>query len=187
MKRIVMARAVKTQVKPGPRKRFAVYIRPPAMKPDVHCVTVGVDGDRAFAYEPGAKRALIIASSAVFDKREDAERYLAGTGPFKWCVANVYQGELSEDETGYIMFEARVVEKRNPRNRFGGFEKLITARYPDLDEKVRRNYSLEVFDTKREAVKYLRDKVCLELESATKEASQWASRKATLARMARSL
>ncbi len=173
--------------KPGPRKRFAVYVRSPALKPAVHQVVVGIDGDRAFAFAPGGKQATIIAASSVFEKREDAERHLAGTGPFKWCVAHLYSGDLSDDDTGFVMFEARVVEQRNPRNRYGGFEKLITAKNPDLDVQVKRNYNIEVFDTKREAAKYMRDKVRLELESSTKEAKQWTERTKALAKQMRSL
>lgn len=163
-------------------------MRPPAMKNQIHHVVVGVDGDSAFAYEAGAKRALIIASSSVFDTREDAERHLAGKGPFKWCVAHLYQSAIVDDEgTEYVLFEARVTEERNRTSRWGSFEKLVISKTPGLDEKIRKRFSLEVFDTKRQAAKYMRDKIRNELLAATKEVDDWTTRRAALSKAARGL
>lgn len=107
-------------------------------------------GDHAYVRpDSQGSKADIVPAANVFETKDEALAYLAGTGVKKWVV---FSGDWRDKEPCLLPFQGLVTYCMTQRH--GKFNR-ISATVRISDGKVFSSYNeLEVFNTKKEAEKY---------------------------------
>jgi hypothetical protein len=124
--------------------KYCVYLEKCGRtEPGIYPRKVRIVGDIAFVLPERGSQADILPAINVFEKKEDAEKYMTGTGIEMWVVGQDYNDDTPE------MFRGKVI--RAVHEVYRGPRKTSTLIMRPDGTTFRGNYGCKTYTSKKEA------------------------------------